>query len=86
MAYSGLSREQIEDLITDLVRVAIKIDLPEYGGPYSVDPNDNHVLNLALEGRADAIVTHNLRHFQHPSRALGVGLYTPGDALRFLRN
>ena len=27
------------------------------------DPNDRHVLAAAIRGRADVIVTHNLRHF-----------------------
>jgi predicted nucleic acid-binding protein len=66
--------------------VAIKVDLDGYAGPQSIDPDDNHVLSLAFQGAADGIVSHNIRHFQLPSQMLGVGLYTPGDALRLLRN
>jgi putative PIN family toxin of toxin-antitoxin system len=86
LAQSGLSRDEIETLLASLLQVAVKIDLDEYAGPHSVDPDDDHVLSLAFQGAADAIVTHNIRHFERPSQMLGVGLYTPGEALRLLRS
>jgi uncharacterized protein len=38
----------------------------------ALDPGDNHVLECALEARADYIVTGNLRHFPSPFQDIGV--------------
>jgi predicted nucleic acid-binding protein len=86
LAVPGVTRRRIELLFVALMDVALEVVLKEYNGPWSSDPGDNHVLRLAVSGHADAIVTHNLRHFTVPCRELGVDLYTPGQALRFLRS
>ena len=39
--------------------------------PLSVDPNDNMVLDVAINGRADAIVTLNKKHFKVTGQDLG---------------
>jgi len=48
------------------------------------DPNDEHVLALALRGVADAVVTHNVRHFASLPLLFGVDLYSPAQALQIL--
>ena len=83
--YASASASQIEGLIISLLSVAVKIELHDYFGPYSVDPNDNHILSLATHGRADAIVLHNTRHFATPAKASGVNLYIAREALHLLR-
>ena len=83
--YASASASQIEGLIISLLSVAVKRELHDYFGPYSVDPNDNHILSLATHGRADAIVLHNTRHFATPAKASGVNLYTAREALHLLR-
>jgi hypothetical protein len=47
------------------------------------DPDDERILELAVETRA-TIVTHNTRHFMDASR-FWVLLRTPGEFLRDLR-
>jgi predicted nucleic acid-binding protein len=86
IAAAAYSLQQIEGLLQSLLGVSVAIGLEPYAGPASPDTNDNHVPSLASQGRADAIVTYNLRHFAAPCRELGVNLYTPGDALRRLRS
>src|SRR5438477_8061337 len=36
--------------------------------PFLTDPGDEFILELAVAGRADAIVTHNMRHFAGADR------------------
>ena len=50
--------------------------------PQLHDPADEHVLEAAINGGADAIVTFNLRHFQLGSSRFGIAVISPGEALR----
>jgi putative PIN family toxin of toxin-antitoxin system len=49
--------------------------------PFLVDPGDEFILELAAAGRADAIVTHNVRHFGGADR-FGIPVMTPREFLR----
>jgi predicted nucleic acid-binding protein len=46
--------------------------------PQLRDPDDELVLEAALNGGADAIVTHNVRDFLPESVLFGVAVWTPG--------
>lgn len=52
--------------------------------PVFRDPNDDFVLELAAAGRADAIVTHNVRHFQDAER-FGISVQTPREFLQIIK-
>jgi predicted nucleic acid-binding protein len=86
LAASGLTAEDVEQLLLSILDVAIQIQTDDYRGPHSVDPGDNHVLQLVAYGEADAIVSYNTRHFVEPCRLLGVSLYQPGQALELIRS
>jgi predicted nucleic acid-binding protein len=49
------------------------------------DPADEHILEAALNGRAEAIVTFNTRDFA-PAEDLGLKLALPRDILDLLEN
>jgi putative PIN family toxin of toxin-antitoxin system len=53
--------------------------------PQVRDPGDEMVLETAINGRADALVTHNLRDFGTAGEAFGVPVIGPGEALRRCR-
>jgi len=53
--------------------------------PRLKDPGDEHILEAALNGRADAIVTFNRRDFA-PAAELGLRLVLPRDILAELEN
>jgi len=52
--------------------------------PQLRDPADEHVLEAAVNGGADGIVTFNHRHFQAAARRFGIVTLKPGDALKRL--
>jgi predicted nucleic acid-binding protein len=81
---SGLTLEDAEELLASLMYVGLPVELGEYLGPRSIDPDDNHILSLAFFGAADAIVTFNTRHFARPARLMGVNLSKPAQALAVL--
>jgi predicted nucleic acid-binding protein len=49
--------------------------------PFLPDPGDEFLLELAVAGVADAIVTHNVRHFAGVEQ-FGVRVLTPREFLR----
>ena len=46
------------------------------------DPDDDLVLETAVNGKADAIVTFNLFDFQRAGTMFGIDVERPGEALR----
>ena len=46
------------------------------------DPNDEMVLETAVNGRADALVTHNMRDFAKGAAKLGLRVLRPGELLK----
>ena len=83
---AGLSHPVMDDYLRLLSLAGREIRLGRFIRPNLPDAGDEHVLNLALRGHADGIVTQNLRHFPHLLERFGVELYTPQDVARLLRN
>ena len=61
------------------IRRAFAAVVPRKRVVVALDPDDNKVLECALEARADYIVTGNLRHF--PERFQNVRILAPKDFL-----
>lgn len=53
--------------------------------PFLSDPSDEMVLEVGVEARVDAIVTHNLRDFQGVEERFGIRVIPPSGFLRELR-
>jgi predicted nucleic acid-binding protein len=47
-------------------------------------PDDDMILETAMNGRADGIVTFNRRDFEPANRRFGMVVLSPGDAVRRL--
>ena len=54
--------------------------------PLGPDPGDDHVVEAALNGGAEAIVTFNGRDFAKASQAFGLRILRPADSLRDLEH
>ncbi|MDX8481784.1 PIN domain-containing protein [Mesorhizobium sp. VK24D] len=48
------------------------------------DPDDDILLEAAVNGQADAIVTFNLRDFGNAAQRFGIAIVPPGEALKRL--
>jgi putative PIN family toxin of toxin-antitoxin system len=82
---SQLSRQDVSDILDALASVADPIRLAFLWRPVLPDPDDDMVLETALNGRADLLVTLNRRHFHTASASFRVKVVSPGDALVWLR-
>lgn len=49
--------------------------------PQTPDPGDEMVLEAALNGDADALVTHNVRDFAKAGLRFGLAVLTPPEVL-----
>ena len=54
--------------------------------PVLPDPADDLVLETAVNGAADVIVTFNHRHFVPAASRFGLEILAPADAVRQLEN
>ncbi len=70
----------IEDFIDYLCAVGIKTKIFYLWRPYLKDPFDDHVLEVAVNSNADAIVTYNKKDFLE-AQALGMKILNPKEFL-----
>lgn len=82
---AGLSREDIDELLDALAMVVEPVRLAFLWRPILPDPDDDMVLETAMNGMADLLVTLNGRHFQAAAARFAVKIVSPGNALEWLR-
>jgi predicted nucleic acid-binding protein len=69
-------------LLDAVVLVAEPVRLAFLWRPRLRDPDDDMVLEAAVNGWADRLVTFNLRHFATAGAEFGVTVCPPGEALQ----
>jgi putative PIN family toxin of toxin-antitoxin system len=83
---SGLSSLEVGRVLDDLVVVARPVRLAFRWRPRLSDPDDDMVLETAINGSADAIVTFNQRDFAAGTRGFGCAAILPATALQQIRS
>ena len=53
--------------------------------PQLTDSDDEMVFDAAINGQADALVTHNIADFAQPARRFGLTVLPPGELLKRMR-
>jgi len=81
LAASGLSAADVEALLDAVAAVAEPVLLNFLWRPVSPDPDDDMVLETGVNGRANAIVTFNRRHFVMVTKQFGLDVLSPADAI-----
>lgn len=79
----GLSLEDADELLHAICARAEEWQLKPHWNPVLPDPDDEPLVQLAIESGAKCIITHNQRHFG-PAARLGVEVLRPGGFLRKL--
>ena len=78
---AGLAVADIGVLLDALAAVSEPVQLAYLWRPTLRDADDDMVLEVAVNGRADTIVTFNLRDFSSAAKQFGLSILSPGEAL-----
>jgi putative PIN family toxin of toxin-antitoxin system len=81
LAACGLSAAEIGRVLDDLAGIAKPVSLSFRWRPRLSDPDDDMVLETAVNGNADAIVTFNQRDFEAAVRDFGCAVIYPARRL-----
>lgn len=79
-----LTAAEVRDVLAALAVVAEPVPIHFLWRPVLADAEDEHVLDLAMNGRADVLVTFNQDDFREASRTFQIEVVTPATALQRL--
>ena len=80
----GIPESTVDAIVRAFCFTGREVDIYFSLRPFLPDPGDEFLLDLAVAGRADAIVTHNTKHFARVDR-FGIRVMTPGEFLRTMK-
>ncbi len=83
-AVSGLSEADVDDILAIIANLAQGVHIDFRWRPQLIDPGDEMVLDAAVNGRAEVVITYNVRHLKDACRRFGIPVMTPADVLRRL--
>jgi len=83
---AGLSPAQVDIFIDAVIGLAEPVETHFLWRPQLRDPGDELVLEAAVNGRADAIVTFNQKDFGVIPLQFGVEVLLPVDVLRRIKS
>ena len=85
LAAARRSAQSVLSLIASLEGLAESVQVIDKPRPLSSDPNDDMILDVAINGQAAVIVTQNAKHFTPAARRYGVKVQSPAEFLVSLR-
>src|SRR5438105_7103648 len=85
LAEIGLNRQEMNAILDAVASVAEPVDLQFHWRPRLTDPADEMVLETAVNGCADRLVTFNQRHFAEAASSFGIRLSPPGELWHEIR-
>ncbi len=82
----GLSATAMLRVLDELAERAVQVTGWFQWRPQVLDPADEMVLEAAVNGQADALISFNRRDFGNAPSRFGITLLTPGQFLRSLQS
>jgi putative PIN family toxin of toxin-antitoxin system len=82
---AGLSERRVEIFLDVVVAMADPVKTHFLWRPQLRNPSDEMVLETAVNGRADALVTFNVRHFGTAPARFGIEMMLPREAIGRMR-
>ena len=81
----GLTLQALDEFLAELAALIEPVEVHFRWRPQSRDPNDEMVLEAAINGRANAIVTYNISDFAEARERFDILVLQPGDLLKKVR-
>jgi putative PIN family toxin of toxin-antitoxin system len=81
----GLGLSEIDRFLGALASACEAVEVSFQWRPQLSDPNDEMVLETAVNGRADILITHNVRDFAKGAARFGLRVLRPGEVLKEIR-
>lgn len=82
----GLGLIDIDRFLAAFAAACEAVEVSFQWRPQLNDANDEMVLEAAVNGRADALITHNVRDFAKGAERFGLRALRPGELLKELRS
>ena len=77
-----LSPRQLDEALQDIASLILPVKVYFQWKPQIRDADDEMVLEAAINGLAEALVTHNVRDFRPAANDFGIAVMTPGRIIR----
>ena len=81
----GLTLEALDEFLAELAAIVQPVEVHYQWRPQLRDPADEMVLEAAMNGRADAIVTYDSGHLAVAHERFGIEVLGPAELLRRMR-
>lgn len=78
----GLTPFEIDGFLAELAALVEPVDVHFQWRPQTRDPNDEMVLEAAINGKADSIVTYNVADFAQAGERFAISIMRPAELLR----
>lgn len=79
---AGLSDREVDVFVTAVLALAEPVEIHFLWRPQLRDPGDEMVLETAINGRADSLVTFNVRDYGNVPTKFGIEILLPREAIR----
>jgi putative PIN family toxin of toxin-antitoxin system len=78
----GFAVDEIDEFLSELAALIEPVEVHFQWRPQTRDPNDEMVLEAAINGQADAVVTYNVSDFAEASERFEIAVMTPSELLK----
>jgi putative PIN family toxin of toxin-antitoxin system len=82
---TGMDEGDVAGFLAALASASEPVEVHFRWRPQLPDPADELILEAAVNGRAEAIVTHDVRDFEAAAESFGLRVLTPAQALLELK-
>ena len=81
----GLTGDDVDDFLAELAALIEPVEVHFRWRPQVRDPGDEMVLEAAINGGANALVTYNVADFASAAQRFDIRVVKPGDLLKKVR-